>query len=129
MIAAIAIQPVSLTDPPPDSAITSAASWVGDLLFGQLATAIAVIAIAWVGFAMLSGRVDIRRGLSVVLGCFLLYGARGIADGLRDSATQPAIASSTDIPPPPVYARTPSAANSTNAFDPYAGAAVLQQRQ
>jgi type IV secretory pathway VirB2 component (pilin) len=81
------IRQASLTDPPPGSAITSAASWITDLLFGPLAIAVAVIAVAWVGFAMLSGRIEIRRGLAVVIGCFILFGARGIADGLRSTAT------------------------------------------
>jgi type IV secretory pathway VirB2 component (pilin) len=77
IIAAIAYQP-SLTDPPSTGVLASAATWVTDLLFGPLATTIAVIAVAWVGFAMLSGRLDIKRGLSVVFGCFLLFGARGM---------------------------------------------------
>jgi type IV secretion system protein VirB2 len=123
------IQQASLTDPPPASAITAAASWVSDLLFGPLATAVAIIAIAWIGFAMLSGRVEIRRGLSVVLGCFLLFGARGMADGLRDSKTEPVIASNDNVPPQPIYANAPPAANNSNAFDPYAGAAVMPSRQ
>jgi type IV secretory pathway VirB2 component (pilin) len=81
------IQQASLSDQPQSSAIAAAAGWVSDLLFGPLATAIAVIAIGWIGFAMLSGRIDLRRGLAVVFGCFLLFGAWGIADGLRSSAT------------------------------------------
>ena len=75
MMVTATIHLANLTDPPPTSAITSATSWASDLLFGPLATAIAVIAIAWIGFAMLSGRIDLRRGLCVILGCFLLFGA------------------------------------------------------
>ena len=126
----VAIPQASLTDAPPASAIASAANWVNDLLFGPLATVIAVIAIAWIGFAMLSGRVDVRRGLSVVLGCFLLFGARGIADGLRSSAVSDGARTASAVPPPPVYpAAPPAAANNTNAFDPYAGAAVMRSGQ
>jgi type IV secretion system protein VirB2 len=118
------VRQASLTDPPPASAITSAMSWVSDLLFGPLATAIAVIAIAWIGFAMLSGRIDIRRGLSLVFGCFLLFGARGITDGLRSSAIPDSAATTASAPPPPVYANPPPSSNIPNGYDPYAGAAV-----
>jgi type IV secretion system protein VirB2 len=108
-----------LTDPPSVSAIGSATAWISTLIFGPLATALAVIAIAWIGFAMLSGRIDIRRGLSVLLGCFLLFGARGIAEGLRS-------ASNSSVPPPPVYAKPAPAANTANGYDPYAGASVIR---
>jgi type IV secretion system protein VirB2 len=129
MIAAITIQQASLTDPPQASAIMSATTWISGLLFGPLATSVAVIAIAWVGFAMLSGRIEIRRGLSVVFGCFLLFGAKGIADGLRlagRSDNNPAI---TSVPSAPVFTASPATGDTTNAFDPYAGAAVMRQGQ
>jgi type IV secretion system protein VirB2 len=83
---ASAIPQASLADAPPVSAISTATNWVSDLLFGPLATAIAVIAIAWMGMAMLSGRIDIRRGLSVIFGCFLLLGAKNIAIELQVSS-------------------------------------------
>jgi type IV secretion system protein VirB2 len=116
----------SLTDPPPVSAIGSATAWISTLIFGPLATALAVIAIAWIGFAMLSGRIDIRRGLSVLLGCFLLFGARGIAEGLRAAAASDSIASNSSVPPPPVYAKPAPATNTANGYDPYAGASVIR---
>jgi type IV secretion system protein VirB2 len=100
-----------------------------DLIFGPLATSIAIIAVAWVGFAMLSGRVDIRRGLAVKLGCFLLFGARGIAEGLRGSANTPTIASQVSTPQPPVYTKPPSIPSNPNAYDPYAGASVMRPNQ
>jgi type IV secretory pathway VirB2 component (pilin) len=124
MIIAAVIQQASLSGPPPASVITSAVNWVIDLLSGPLATAVAVIAIAWVGLSMLSGRMEIRRGLSVVFGCFLLFGARGIADGLRSFAigeNRQVVAAGS---PPPIYRNPPPFTNNTNAFDPYAGAAV-----
>jgi type IV secretion system protein VirB2 len=126
MIIAASIPQASLTDPPPASAITSAASWVSDLLFGPVASVIAIIAIAWVGLAMLSGRVDIRRGLSVVFGCFLLFGAKGIADGLRSAALSEAVPMSANVPPPPTYAKPPASRSVPNGYDPYAGAAVMR---
>jgi type IV secretory pathway VirB2 component (pilin) len=126
VIAAIVIQP-SLSDASPASVLVPATNWVMDLIFGPLATTICIIAIAWVGFAMLSGRIVIRRGVGVILGCFLLLGAKGIAEGLRGSATGPDIASQVTAPPPPVYAKA-APTNNANAYDPYAGAAVMPSR-
>lgn len=126
MIIAAALRQLSLTDPPPTSAIDAAINWVSGLLFGPLATVIAVIAIASIGFVMLAGRLDIRRGLWVILGCFLLFGARGIAGGLLLGDDGPASPSIASVAPPPVYSAAQPAENSTNAFDPYAGAAVMR---
>ncbi len=126
MISTPAIQQASLTDPPPTSAIGSATSWISDLLFGPLATAIAVIAIAWIGLAMLSGRIDIRRGLSALLGCFLLFGAHGVATGLHSAATSQRMPSAASVPPPPLYAQPSPSANTVGSYDPYAGAAVMR---
>jgi len=129
MMFAISLRQASLSDQPPASAIAAAADWMSGLLFGPLATAIAVIAIAWVGLAMLSGRVDIRRGASVLLGCFLLFGAKGIADGLLNSASYEVSPSVAAVTAPPQYLRPLPQNGNANAFDPYAGAAVMRSRQ
>jgi type IV secretory pathway VirB2 component (pilin) len=129
MILVAIIQQASLSDPPPESTITAATAWMSSLLFGPLAMSIAVIATAWVGLAMLSGRVDIRRGLAVILGCFLLFGARGISDGLRSVAVDHTGNPIAAVPPPPTYPVASQPANNTNAFDPYAGAAVMRPGQ
>jgi type IV secretion system protein VirB2 len=114
-----------MTVPPPTSAIASSATWISDLVFGSLATTIAIIAIAWVGFAMLSGRINIKRGLSVIFGCFLLFGAKSIASGLQNAATSQGATVTASVPPPPTYARsTPT--NPQGGYDPYAGAAVMR---
>jgi type IV secretion system protein VirB2 len=55
-------------------------------LLGTVATVAAVIAIASVGFMMLTGRIDWRRGAIVILGCFILFGAASIVAGIRASA-------------------------------------------
>ncbi len=123
------IQQASLTDAPPVSAIGSATAWVSDLLFGPLATAIAIIAIACVGFFMLSGRIDIRRGLSVVVGCFLLFGARDIAEGLRSAALSDNVVMVSSVPPPPAFANPAPKPPAPNGYDPYAGAAVTRPGQ
>jgi type IV secretory pathway VirB2 component (pilin) len=41
-----------------------------------------VIAMAVPGMLMLTGRLPLRRGAQVILGCFLLLGSTTLADGL-----------------------------------------------
>jgi type IV secretion system protein VirB2 len=103
----------------------AAASWLEHLLLGSIATAIAVLAIATTGAMMLTGRVELRRGALVILGCFLLFGAPVIAAGLYSMLTG-VTGTAAKAPPPPL--RPASAPTSANPFDPYAGAAVPQQR-
>lgn len=124
MLFAAIYQP-NLTDPPPTGVFSAAASWISAVLFGPLATTIAIIAIAWIGFAMLSGRIDIRRGLAVVFGCFLLFGAQGVAEGLRESAQESHQVQAGKTPPPPAYANASDQSKKPNGYDPYAGAAII----
>src|SRR3546814_20784978 len=63
----------SLTDPPGSSVIASGVAWVEGAALGSVATAIAIIAVAAIGLLMLSGRLDLRRGITVIFGCFLLF--------------------------------------------------------
>ena len=126
MILVLTIRQVSLSDPSPVSAITSATEWINGLLFGPLAITVAVIAVAWIGFSMLSGRLDVRRGLSVLLGCFLLFGAREGVEVLRTAATYRYEAHNGDSPPS--YVDTNKQNNMKNGYDPYAGAAVTNPR-
>ncbi len=108
------------------SSIVAAGSSLQHLLLGNLATSIAVLAVAAIGAAMLTGRTDIRRGATVILGCFLLFGAPVIAAGLYAmlSGTAGGSVPETASPTPKSLSVPPS----TNPFDPYAGAAVPPQR-
>lgn len=63
--------------------ILAALNWVEGTLLGNLATTAAVIAVATVGFLMLSGRMNWRFGATVILGCFVLFGAATIVAGIR----------------------------------------------
>jgi type IV secretory pathway VirB2 component (pilin) len=113
----------SLADPPASSAILPAVEWVQGLLLGTVATSVAVIAVAATGFLMLSGRIDARRGLITIIGCFILFGAPAIARGLRAAAGDGEIAANQPIdPPPPLLA--PPTPPKPNVFDPYAGASL-----
>ena len=73
-------------DPEGSGVIIGALSWLQGTLMGTVATVAAVIAIASVGFMMLTGRIDWRRGAIVILGCFVLFGAASIVAGIRSAA-------------------------------------------
>jgi type IV secretion system protein VirB2 len=114
----------SLADPAGSSSLLAAVQWLEGTLLGTIATTVAVIAVASVGFMALSGRVDLRRAAAVILGCFILFGASSIVAGLEGLArgadasgpSQPVI--SADISP---LAQPPAP---QPGYDPYAGAAV-----
>ena len=74
------------TDPAGSSPLVAALGWVQGTLLGNLATTAAVIAVAVVGFMMLTGRIEWRRGLTVVIGCFIIFGAAAIVAGIRSLA-------------------------------------------
>jgi type IV secretion system protein VirB2 len=74
-------------DPAGSGPILGAVNWVQGTLLGNLATAAAVIAVAVVGLMMLTGRMDWRRGATVILGCFIVFGAAAIVAGIRSAAT------------------------------------------
>ncbi|WP_043611228.1 TrbC/VirB2 family protein [Novosphingobium sp. B-7] len=75
------------SDPQGSGVLVSAVSWLQGTLMGTVATVVAVIAIAAVGFGMLTGRINWRHGAVVVLGCFILFGAASIVGGIRAAAT------------------------------------------
>jgi type IV secretory pathway VirB2 component (pilin) len=66
--------------------INAAVDWVQATLLGNIATTAAVIAVAVVGFMMLSGRVNWRHGAMVIVGCFVVFGATVIVAGIQTAA-------------------------------------------
>ena len=110
--------------------MVAAVQWLQGTLLGTAATSVAVVSVATVGLMMLSGRIDVRRGATTIVGCFILFGAASIAAGIQTaafsaagSAAPPAAPPSAPpelvIPPPP-----PAPAAAPANADPYAGAAV-----
>jgi type IV secretion system protein VirB2 len=77
----------SLADPAGSGPIVSAVSWLQGTLLGTVATVVAIIAVASVGLLMLSGRINWRFGGTVVLGCFILFGAASIVGGIQSTAS------------------------------------------
>ncbi|QZP09149.1 TrbC/VirB2 family protein [Caenibius sp. WL] len=103
-----------------DQSLTDAVNWLRDLLLGSIGTMIAVLAIAGIGLLMLSGRLPIRRGVTAILGCFILFSAGTIAGGLINQ-WEPMTNTVVVAPEAPAYTATiPTPA----PYDPFEGAAV-----
>ena len=66
--------------------IVLALSWLQGTLLGNVATSVAVIAVAMVGFMMLTGRLNWRVGATVIIGCFILFGSAAIVSGIQSTA-------------------------------------------
>jgi type IV secretion system protein VirB2 len=73
-------------DPQGSGPIVAALSWLQGTLLGNVATAIAVMAVAAVGFMMLTGRMNWRFGATVIIGLFILFGASTIVAGIQSAA-------------------------------------------
>lgn len=73
-------------DPAGSGPIVGAVRWVEGTLMGTVATVVAVIAVASVGFMMLTGRMNWRYGATVILGCFILFGAASIVAGIQSAS-------------------------------------------
>ena len=73
-------------DPEGSGVLVNAVHWLEGTLLGTVATVAAVIAVAAVGFMMLTGRINWRHGAVVILGCFILFGAATIVAGIRSAA-------------------------------------------
>jgi type IV secretion system protein VirB2 len=83
-LAASAAQAQSVQlDPAGSNPILGAVSWLQGTLLGNVATALAVLAVGAVGLMMLTGRIDWRRGATVILGCFIVFGAASIVGGIQ----------------------------------------------
>lgn len=74
------------SDPQGSGALLAGVQWLQGTLLGNVATVVAVMAVAAVGFMMLTGRMNWRYGATVILGCFILFGATTIVSGIRAAA-------------------------------------------
>ena len=81
-----AMAQVSGVDPQGSGPIVNALGWMQGTLLGNVATTAAVIAVAVVGMMMLTGRMNWRFGATVIVGCFVLFGATAIVSGIRVAA-------------------------------------------
>ena len=72
-------------DPAGSGPVVAALSWLQGTLLGNVATAVAVIAVAMVGFMMLTGRMNWRFGATVIIGTFILFGSASIVAGIQST--------------------------------------------
>ncbi|WP_228244136.1 TrbC/VirB2 family protein [Porphyrobacter sp. GA68] len=118
--------PDTLFAPAAAAPLQEAASWLAALLTGSLASGLCVLAVAVVGLLLLTGRLAVREGMRVVLGCFVLLGAPVIAGAFVTAgvgvAERPSMAELPRTLPESRQELPPS------AFDPYAGASVRDDR-
>jgi type IV secretory pathway VirB2 component (pilin) len=111
---------------PIESSAESALNWISNGLLGAIGTAVAILAVAGLGLAMMQGRIPARRGAIVVIGCFILFSSRSITTALISIST-PRIAEVTvPLAAPPAY--TAPIARPV-PYDPYAGASVPVRSQ
>ncbi|WP_419144939.1 TrbC/VirB2 family protein [Novosphingobium album (ex Hu et al. 2023)] len=75
-----------VNDPAGSGPIVAALGWLQGTLLGNVATAVAVMAVAAVGFMMLTGRMNWRFGATVIIGVFILFGAGAIVSGIQQAA-------------------------------------------
>ncbi len=113
----------SLLEPSTTGPIARSVGWVESVATGSLASIVAVIAVAIVGMMMLSGRLEVRRGITVVAGCFLVFGANLIARGILEGMDR-GVAGSTLAAAPLPDALVDAPKPTPQPYDPYAGASV-----
>lgn len=115
-----------LTDPGSGNTLLSGVAWVRNVITGTPATVVATLAVAGIGLLMLQGRLPFRRGATVILGAFIIFGAATTAKGLLElaqaggseyEAAQGPVGS--ELPPPAI--KPPA---QPQAYDPYGGASV-----
>jgi len=85
-LVALSAPAAAAVNPQGSGPIVAALMWLQGTLLGNVATAVAVIAVAMVGFMMLTGRMNWRFGATVIIGCFILFGAGAIVSGIQSAA-------------------------------------------
>lgn len=105
--------------------MAESARWIEGVMLGEIALGVCVLAVALIGGLMLTGRLPLREGMRVVLGCFVLLGAPVIAAGFAGGGGG---MSEALTPPPPVTVPIESTRPDLPPanFDPYAGASLRE---
>lgn len=73
-------------DPQGSGPVVAALAWLQGTMMGTVATTVAVMAVAAIGFMMLTGRMNWRFGVTVIVGVFILFGATTIVAGIQAAA-------------------------------------------
>lgn len=70
-------------DPSGSGVIADAVNWMTGTLLGNVATGIAILAVAIIAILLMTGRLEWGRAALVVIGIFVLFGAVSIVSGIR----------------------------------------------
>lgn len=107
-----------LSNPEAGSALVDALRWIEGVMLGPIAMTMAVAGVAFVGILLLQGRIAWRRGLAVIVGCFIVFGAQPIVYtvGIDALPSDIAIRAEWVVAPDVPQGLAPQ------AYDPYAGA-------
>jgi type IV secretion system protein VirB2 len=108
--------------------MVESARWIEGVMLGEIALGVCVIAVAFIGALMLTGRLPMREGGRIIVGCFVMLGAPVIAAGfvgggsgvIEVSSPSPSVVAPIESPRPDL-----PPAN----FDPYAGASLRQDAE
>lgn len=116
----------SLFDPGGESVMLAAGDWIAGVLTGSIATALCIVAVASLGLIMLWGEIPVRRGVQVILGCFVLLSASTVAGALTEFSGD--LAGNDQAPVPLVIEQEPPPPLPPANYDPYAGASLRRRR-
>lgn len=105
--------------------MVESARWIEGVILGDIALGLCMVVVALIGVMMLAGRLPLQDGSRVVIGCFVLLGAPGIAAGFVGSGSVVIEASSLPLPVAVPSERSRPHLPTAN-FDPYAGASLRE---
>lgn len=99
--------------------------WIERVMLGEIALGVCGLAVAFIGALMLTGRLPLRNGSRIVVGCFVLLSAPEIAAGIMGAGEDIVVAST---PPPSVGLQAADLRPVVTPanFDPYAGASLRE---
>lgn len=117
---------MSIAIPPSIGPIETATSWALAFATGTLTTSLAIIAIAAIGFQMMTGHLEVMRAGRTLIGLFVVLGSATIARSLLVISSESWREAPRQIAAPLSTRSTPVAVPATQAivYDPYAGASV-----
>ena len=70
-------------NPSGSGVLADAVNWLTGTLLGNVATGIAILAVAIIAILLMTGRIEWGRAALVVIGIFVLFGAVSIVSGIR----------------------------------------------
>ncbi|MDP2129910.1 MAG: TrbC/VirB2 family protein [Methylophilaceae bacterium] len=114
----------SLFEASGEAPMAESARWIEGVMLGEIALGVCVIAAAFIGALMLTGRLPLREGVRIVVGCFVLLGAPLITAGFVQG--RGGVIEAAGLPPFAVQIENSRSNLPPADFDPYAGASLRE---